>query len=129
MADTPQSGDAKSGDARSVAAIMILFAVIAVAVVSCVASNMGGGGGGSGDSGGMAEIMCEEYVTDQLTSPASAQFPGAESIEPLDNHQYRVTASVDSQNGYGALIHTDYVCTIQDSLDGGWRLMSLDLDG
>lgn len=50
--------------------------------------------------------MCEEFVSDRLKSPSTAEFPGADSIEPLGN----------------------YVCTVRDNSDGNWTLVNLTMD-
>ncbi len=111
----------------------------AVFVASMVALVVGGGAilftalwlvvNGSTDSGrGAAEDMCEKFVSDRLKSPGTADFPGASSVAQLAGGEYRVTGAVDSQNGFGALLRTDYVCTVRDMGGDRWRLVNLDLD-
>lgn len=92
---------------------------------------------GSEDDGGDPEInvsvVCEQWVEERLRSPGSAefeQFPDQQIVE-VDSDTYRVRAWVDSQNGFGAVLRTDYTCTasmvVPDSPGGDWRLDNLDL--
>ncbi len=74
-----------------------------------------------------AESVCEEYVTDRLKAPASADFPGADRVVSSTADEWTVVASVDSENSFGAMIRTDYVCSVRDT-GRSWDLVSLDLD-
>lgn len=78
-------------------------------------------------NGTMAAIMCEEFVTDRLLAPSTADFPRAESIAPLGNKQYRVASYVDAQNGFGAQIRTYWICDIRQdpANDDLWLLDDL----
>lgn len=61
-----------------------------------------------------AANACEGLVRDQLKSPATAQF----TVEPYgvggpdNNLQGTVRGTVDSQNGFGALVRSDWICSI-----------------
>ena len=123
---TASSGKPRSMSTGGVVALVLLGILFVTVVYSCATS--ASSSDDSEDGSGMAEVMCEEFVTDRLKSPSSAEFAGADSVTPLGDDQYEVTASVDSQNGFGAMIRTEYVCTIQDSGDDTWNLVSLDLD-
>jgi hypothetical protein len=114
-------------NAASALGCVFMLAIVGVIVYSC---NAGGSTteDSDTDSGGMAEVMCEEFVTERLKAPSSAEFPGADLVEPLGGDQYQVTAAVDSQNGFGAMIRTGYVCTIQNTGGDEWTLVSLDMD-
>src|SRR4051812_32651873 len=50
--------------------------------------------------------VCQDFVRDKLTSPASAVFPGFEEADVFDltGGQIRALGYVDSQNRYGAMI-------------------------
>lgn len=86
-----------------------------------------------------AFTICKDIVEAQLVAPSTAEFAsmwesrvmtlGRESGEYED--AYRVMSHVDSQNGFGAMIRTDYTCDV--SFEGGewtdlsnWRLLRLD---
>jgi hypothetical protein len=49
-------------------------------------------------------------VERQLTSPSTAKFAGTRqsSIAQVRKDQYRITSYVDSQNGFGAMIRTQF---------------------
>lgn len=74
------------------------------------------------DSGADAEHACQELVKDRLKSPASAKFSGLSHTGTGD--EYTVTGSVDSQNSFGALMRSDFVCTVRANGDS-WHLVSL----
>ncbi|GGJ81989.1 hypothetical protein GCM10011583_11860 [Streptomyces camponoticapitis] len=78
-----------------------------------------------------AAVMCEEFVSKSLKAPGSADFSGVSdtTIETLSDAKpwkYKVNAFVDSQNGFGAKIRTDYVCTISTKDHDTWTLDDLD---
>lgn len=63
-------------------------------------------------------MQCERWVKDRLKSPASAEFSGHNVAGA--NPSWTVTGVVDSQNGFGAMVRSDWTCSIQ--LDGDtWR--------
>lgn len=111
---------------RAIAGLIVFLIIIGSVVYAC--ANSSSDSTDSEDSGGMAEIMCEDFVTDRLKAPSTADFPGADSVETIKLDTYKVTASVDSENGFGAKIRTDYVCTVIDVGDDKWNLISLDID-
>lgn len=60
---------------------------------------------------------CTSMVLAKLKAPSSAQFPGGESVrewEP-DGKSYEITGSVDSQNGFGAMVRSDFRCIVQSA--------------
>ena len=74
-----------------------------------------------------AYVMCENFVKDRLRSPASAEFPGSReaTIQPVSEGDYEVSAYVDSQNGFGAMIRTRFTCTVKPLPNDKWRLVDL----
>lgn len=81
----------------------------------------------------MASIMCEDYVKQRLNSPRSAKFPsfwtGEARIDSLGGGRYRVHSQVDAQNAFGALLRSQFVCSIA-KVPGGdeWRLEDLTME-
>lgn len=73
-----------------------------------------------------AQIMCERFVEKQLKSPASAEFRPERTTK--DGAKYTVIGTVDSQNSFGAMLRSDYVCTVRDEGTGTWTLIALELD-
>jgi RNA polymerase subunit RPABC4/transcription elongation factor Spt4 len=74
----------------------------------------------SRDKGGSsyaAHVMAEKFVTRELRSPASARFSGITDpetvISDLGAGRFRVSGYVDSQNGFGALLRSNYTCTVK----------------
>lgn len=76
-----------------------------------------------------AFIACKEFVRRDLRAPATAEFrnyaAGGAAVS-VAGTTYTVTSSVDSQNGFGALIRSHFTCTVRRE-GGDWRLMDLDL--
>lgn len=65
----------------------------------------------------LAYSYAEEYVKQNLKSPSSAEFPGIwdgkrDHITNLGNREYKIVSYVDSQNGFGAMIRTNWSCII-----------------
>lgn len=59
-----------------------------------------------------AYIICQNHVTPQLVSPGSAKYSRVSTFY-RDELRYVVRAYVDSQNRFGALIRTNFLCDIQ----------------
>lgn len=61
-------------------------------------------------------IYAENYVKENLKSPATAEFAGIydshTSIIHLGEGKYKVSSYVDSQNSFGAMIRTKFTCTV-----------------
>jgi len=77
-----------------------------------------------------AFMMCKSFVTDTLKAPATAKWrdPLGDQVSYSGSGDgpYVVVASVDSQNGFGALVRSPYSCTVvHDPAAKTWRLVSL----
>jgi hypothetical protein len=79
-----------------------------------------------------AFVMCKQFVTDRLKAPATAVFPtygdGGTQTQQLSTVQFRAHAFVDSQNGFGANVRTQYTCTVTSTGGANWRLDDLKTD-
>jgi hypothetical protein len=77
-----------------------------------------------------AWVACKGFVEDRLKSPGSASFPWYSDGKAI--HQgggrYEVHSYVDSQNGFGALIRTNFDCRVSFE-SGYWKLDSLKMAG
>lgn len=69
-----------------------------------------------------AKSVCEDFVKGRLKSPGSADF--SDVTTSTSGLTYTVTGAVDSQNGFGALIRSQFTCVVSDAGDE-WRLQSL----
>lgn len=68
----------------------------------------------------MAFVMSQEFVKQRLKSPATAEFPyitdrgvNVYQMEPDTACKHSVTAYVDSQNGFGAMIRSTYTVVMR----------------
>ena len=77
-----------------------------------------------------AFLICKQFVQEKLRSPTSATFPpyDEESVNPHVGGTYRVWSHVDSQNGFGAMVRTPYVCTVLPLGGTRYRLVDLKLE-
>lgn len=85
-------------------------------------------GGGSFN----AYLMCQQKIEERLVSPATAEFPPMSDISVLPVKDTKATylarGYVDSQNGFGALIRTHYVCEVSYGGNNRWRLDYLEFE-
>lgn len=58
----------------------------------------------------LVEKTCKESVTNQLTSPSSAKFSDVNTTKVSDT-SWTSSGTVDSQNGYGAMLRSTWTCT------------------
>lgn len=74
----------------------------------------------------IAATLCEIRVKDGLRAPRTAKFPWAKQVS-FDGKTATLVSYVDAQNGFGAMIRTHYICTV-DYIGGkpsdmsSWRL-------
>ena len=78
-----------------------------------------------------AWVIAQKFVKDKLVSPSTAKFRGYASspyVVYLGDRRYRVTASVDSQNSFGAMLRTEFVAIVRAERDEHqtWILESLE---
>ena len=79
-----------------------------------------------------AFIMCKRHLKAALTSPSTADFPflDFQSVK-ISGQQYLVQSYVDSQNGLGAMVRTNWTCTIEhdgvssQNEQSAWTLIDL----
>lgn len=61
----------------------------------------------------------KEYVKKNLKSPKTAEFPRAiesqNHVKKVDKNTFTVKSWVDSQNSFGALIRTKFICNVRYS--------------
>jgi hypothetical protein len=74
-----------------------------------------------------AQVMMEQFVSEKLKSPASAEFESGFSskILKVGNKSYEVNSYVDSQNGFGAMIRTEFYCKVTYVGNEKWQLDEL----
>jgi hypothetical protein len=78
-----------------------------------------------------AELMCQQFIEDRLKAPATAKYAplGREgAVEFLGDSTYQVLSYVDSQNSFGAMLRTKYLCEVQYVENDRWKLVSLVTD-
>lgn len=90
-----------------------------VAIIGCIVGAAlavglavsGGLGDTSGNGSGEVEAIrqCEGFAGKRLKSPASAEY---DLTATRDGGQWVVTGTVDSQNGFGAMIRSNVECRI-----------------
>lgn len=70
--------------------------------------------------------ICQSFTTDALNAPATAKFPefNIRMLTEADDGSYTVKSYVDAQNGFGALIRSDFVCRVKP-VAATWVLLDL----
>ena len=65
--------------------------------------------------------MSQSYVENILKSPSTADFPTLDyKISNLGNYKYKIVSYVDSQNGFGATIRSNFSVTLSYKGSGDW---------
>lgn len=80
------------------------------------------------------KMWAEEHVKAVLKAPSTAKFPGS-FLSPFedwsiskDGNKFTVSSYVDSQNGFGAMIRSDFTITYEWK-DGTGKVVSMIFDG
>ena len=76
-----------------------------------------------------AFVMSRQFVEKALKFPSTAEFCSFTDarIVDLGEGRFRVSAWVDSQNGFGATVRTQYVCVLSGEDSDTWTLENLEL--
>lgn len=68
-----------------------------------------------------AYSVAKDYIKSRLKAPSTAKFPGSlthsDHITVLPNNIYEINSYVDSQNGFGAMIRTNFQCKVKLTKD------------
>jgi len=120
-----------------VAIIGIVAIFFICGICSLVASMGGSSGNGTENSIGPtdASVMCEYFVKKQLKAPSTAKFPHYWELEITTygknegvKDAFRVKGYVDAQNGFGAMIRSNYICDVQYIGNDNWNLINLTIE-
>ena len=60
----------------------------------------------------LSEYCAQEQVKNNLKSPTTAEFNTKASVSSYNDTTFIVSGTVDSQNGFGAMIRSNYSCII-----------------
>jgi hypothetical protein len=81
--------------------------------------------------------VCKDLVKDQLRAPGTAVFrdyfedDGEVRVTGSGEGPYTVTSTVDSENGFGALLRSSFVCSVRPAGSAGgkttWKLVDLNV--
>lgn len=125
----PQVNSTSNGTAGCVWSLVI-FVVIFMIVAS---GSCGGSGSSSSDDPEKEEktqsaYMAEEFVKKRLKSPSTASFQNAYDMQVDKNGSgWTVRGYVDSQNGFGAMMRSDFTATLHKSGGDEWKLDNINL--
>lgn len=102
--------------------IIIIFLTLATVIITSIAT-CGGGEKGTKVTWSEAYIISQHYVKARLVSPATADFPFACDYNQQNDTTFIIKSYVDSQNGFGAVIRTNYVTTLvyKGGKEGNWH--------
>jgi len=111
--------------------------VVILAFVVFFFSNCGGSSNSSSSSTTSkqpdkfdAYVMSQLFVEDALKAPSTAKFPVYSEDMVVDggDGSFIVSAYVDAQNSFGAMMRSNYVCIMQyDKATDEWALKGLDI--
>lgn len=107
--------------------------MLVVALAACSSPELKSDSGQTvSDERAQAADVCEGFVKQRLKAPATAEFrnPYGDQIVYAGDGKGPVTvsASVDSENGFGAKIRLPYVCVVSSAGGDRWTLDSLDIE-
>jgi hypothetical protein len=108
---------AEFGPATKFVTVALACFVVGGVIVSTASGN-DRGSSTSGGSPGMAFEMCKDFVKARLKAPSTATFrnfyedDGEVRVTGSGAGPYTIQSTVDSQNGFGAKIRSNFSCTV-----------------
>lgn len=109
----------------------LMFGLLAITISMCsIATNDEAPRGRPEGNGIAAYIAAQDFVKQNLKSPASVEWPGMFDAgygegTPLGEDRYLVNSWVDAQNGFGALIRNRYSAIVREEDEDRWVLEAL----
>ncbi|MBA4376972.1 MAG: hypothetical protein C0401_12490 [Anaerolinea sp.] len=106
----------------------LLISLVVIALCIGVASMISGGDSETSISPSeSAWYACRQFVEDRLKAPKTADFEryDANKVTKYNKSEWIVTITVDAQNSFGAMIRSEFICSVRDQGDT-WKLLSLE---
>lgn len=100
--------------------------VVIVALVALFSSLFGGDDEDDGGGEYGARDVCEQFVEARLKAPSTADFSDTSATEA--GGTWTVTGAVDSENGFGAMLRSTYVCKVTHTGGDDWSLVDITLN-
>ena len=95
---------------------VFIIGVVLLIIFYIIGSNGDNSSPSSSTNKFLAYNYAENFIEKKLKSPSTADFPGVSEkdkhITDLGGGKYKINSWVDSQNGFGATIRTNFSCTI-----------------
>lgn len=118
--DEVQRTNTQSIKPKKKSGCLTLFIIVAVLLVILYIIGSNGDDSSSSSSTSTNKFLAynyaENFVEKKLKSPSTAEYPGVSEkdrhITDLGGGKYKIDSWVDSQNGFGATIRTNFSCTI-----------------
>ena len=95
---------------------------ILLGVAGCMAAVSTRSGGYDMNNPAEAISQCEARIEKLLKSPSTASFDS----EATGSGEWHVTGTVDSENGFGAMVRSMYSCTVVMDNDAGTATTTVD---
>jgi hypothetical protein len=123
---------AQPGKGGQTVGTVLGFGCLGIIVLMIFASLQGGSSTPTqGDRYGAYDV-CQKFVSMRLRAPGSAKFPSltADGVSAVDlgGGRYSVSAYVDSQNGFGALLRMTFSCEVNWQSGRSYTLVDLKLN-
>lgn len=94
----------------------VLLVVVAIVVILKSCSGLGETKDSNGRDETWARTVAQDIVSDRLKSPSSASFSWPnETTVSLSNDTWTVSGWVDSKNGFGSTIRSNYTVKFESS--------------
>jgi hypothetical protein len=115
-----EKSDGISGARKGFVGCLLIIVVASVGIAFAI-KGMASDSGPSNNGQYEAIAQCEARVENLLKSPGTADF---ETNASGSGSSWTITGSVDSENGFGALVRSDFQCTV--SLQGEGATTTVD---
>lgn len=112
ITDTPAAGSGSHFLRNCTIGCIGLIAIVTIFLSIAISSSKSTPHNGSGYE---AQKTCERAIEQILKSPSTAEF----SSQASGSGPYDVTGTVDSENGFGAMLRSSFGCTVTFSGGNG----------
>ena len=120
----------KKTSGKTIGCLILIAFIIFLVIYGSIGDDSENGTAGWKEDKIAAYVMAKQFVEDRLVSPGSADFSSYSeaNVIVLGEREYRVAGYVDSQNKFGAMLRSNYICTLRENEDDTWTCTDLSIE-
>lgn len=126
--EEPKTASKPKSKLRTVSLVIIALSIVIIVAVSRLGDDGTNAPPKPEHDSMSAYYMSQQFAEKQLIAPSTAKFPpySQNRVADLGGGEYVISSYVDAQNSFGAMIRTQYLCTVKHVEGDRWQLLEFE---